>query len=167
MADPDTEKLAEEIARLREVVDARLADDPVRQAAFNRLHEELRTYKEGFLESVEKPLLIDLIQLYDLTQWFARRLETDGITPEQLADGFQVVIDELLDVLYRRDVVPMEPVTSFDPSRHRAIKAQPAADASADNQIAEVLKRGFMRRDRALRPEEVVVYKWKATSRQG
>ncbi len=163
MADTNDASLADEVARLREVVDARLAEDPVREAAFTRLHEELRGYKEGFLSEVEKPLLLDLIQLYDLTQWYAKRLETEGITTEQLADGFQVVIDELLDVLYRRDVVPMEPANAFDPAHHRAVKAHTAKDASSDNQIAEVLKRGFLRSGRSFRPEEVIVYKWKAS----
>jgi len=156
------DSLAAEVAQLREVIDQRLAEDPVREEAFNRLHEELRSYKEGFLAQAEKPLLLDLIQLYDLTQWYAKRFETEGITTEQLADGFQVVIDELLDVLYRRDVVPMDPSETFDPSVHRAIKARPAEDASSDNRVAEVLKRGFLRGDRPLRPEEVVVLKWKA-----
>lgn len=162
----DTNTLAAEIAQLRATVDQRLSEDPVREAAFNKLHEELRAYKEGFLAQAEKPLLIDLIQLYDLTQWYAKRFETEGITTEQLADGFQVVIDELLDVLYRRDVVPMETRESFDPAVQRAVKARSADDASSDNKVAEVLKRGFLRGDRPLRPEEVVVYKWKA-NKQG
>ena len=170
MADNDTSSprgLADEIAELRRIVDARLADDPVREAAFQKLHEELRAYRDGFLAQAEKPLLLDLLQLYDLMQWYRKRLETDGVTAEQLSDGFQVVLDEFLDVLYRRDVVPMEPAEAFDPARHRAVKAIAAKDASGDNRIAEVLKRGFLREDRPLRPEEVVVTRWKAPTHPG
>lgn len=149
---------------LGRTVEARLADDRVREAAFEKLYGELKDYKEDFLRVAERPLLLDLCMLYDSMSFFQQRLREDlgkAERAEALADSFQLLVDELLEVLYRRDVVPMEPATRFDPAMHRAVQLQAAAGPDDDNRVAQVLKRGFLRDDKPLRPEEIAVYRWR------
>ncbi|MCB9681404.1 MAG: nucleotide exchange factor GrpE [Alphaproteobacteria bacterium] len=157
----DASRLTEAITDLRETVDRRLAEDPVREAAFDKLYAELKSYKDGFTDQAEKPLLLDLLLLHDSMNWFQQTLIKEEMSPETVADSFQFLIDELLEVLYRRDVVPMEAKDGFDPSLHRAVQLQKASGPDDDNRVAQVLKRGFLRHGKPLRPEEVVVYKWK------
>lgn len=158
---PNLTALASEVASLRETVDKRLADDPVREAAFDKLYGELADYKNAFVAEAEKPLLKDLLLLYDSMSAFQRDLVHTDMGADTVADKFQFLVDELLEVLYRRDVVPMDATDTFDPTQHRAVQLQKASEADDDNRIAQVLKRGFLRDAKPLRPEEVVVYKWR------
>jgi molecular chaperone GrpE (heat shock protein) len=155
------EALRRTVEQLRETVDARLADDPVREAAFDKLYGELKDYKEDFVRRHEQPLIRDLMMLYDSLHWFKESLLKQEMSPEVIADSFQFLVDELVEVLYRRDVVPMPKTESFDRAVHRAVKVLPAERAEDDNRIAQVLKRGFTQGTKTLRVEEVVVYKWR------
>jgi molecular chaperone GrpE (heat shock protein) len=161
---------AEEFALLRESVESlkvsvsALTPDPAQQTAVEKLYEELKLYRDDFVAASEKPLLLDLLMLYDSFHWFHQSLVKQDSSPEVIADAFQYLVDELLEVLYRRDVVPMEPAERFDRTHHKAMQIQPAATEEDDNRIARTLKRGFLRRSQVLRPEEVVVSRFKGSS---
>lgn len=128
-----------------------------RDKAFEALYEELKQYKEDFVYQAEKSLLLDLLLFYDSLNWMKTSLHSGEITPSSAEDSIQFLIDEFLEILYRRDVVPMEATESFDPSRHKGIKISPTADPGRDRKILQVLKRGFTRGERVLRSEEVVL----------
>ena len=78
----------------------RLSNDKVREKAFDQLYEELRQYKDDFLFQAEKPLLLDLLLFYDSLNWFQESLVKQDMSPDVLADSFQYLIDEFLEVLY-------------------------------------------------------------------
>lgn len=74
-----------------------------------------------------------------------------------LAQGVAMVQSQLLDVLRRHGVTPIEAMGQpFDPNRHQAVMQQPTADA-APNTVVQVLQQGFTIHDRVLRPASVVV----------
>lgn len=152
-------RLAEAVQEMRRIVDEHIAHDPAREQAVEKLYAELRAYRDGFLAEAEKPLLLDLLLLYDSFHWFHHALVHEERSPEVIADAFQFLVDELLEILYRRDVTPMEPVERFDRTLHRAVQVEATGDAQLDQGVARVLKRGFLRKDQVLRPEEVVVYR--------
>lgn len=54
--------------------------------------------------------------------------------------------------------VEPEPLTSFDPERHRALAVEPAVDPHAAGRIARVERLGWVRGEDVLRPPEVTVY---------
>lgn len=131
------------------------------QQAFDALYEELKLYRENFLEEAEKPLLLDLLLFYDSMNWFRSAMDKEDSSEVVIQDSFQYLMDEFLEILYRRDVVPMEARAQFDRSRQRAIKAQPTQDHDKHEQIARVLKRGFLRGEKVLRLEDVEIYRAK------
>jgi len=154
-------RLTHELGETRKMVQERLANDKVREKAFDQLYEELRQYKEDFLFQAEKPLLLDLLLFYDSMNWFQESLIKQEMSADVMADSFQYLMDELLEVLYRRDVIPVEEHPRFDATVHRAIKVQETDDESADYKVAQVLKRGFARAKKPLRPEEVVILRYR------
>lgn len=160
-ADAELRRLAHELAETRKMVNERLANDKVREKAFDQLYDELKQYKEDFLFQAEKPLLLDLLLFYDSLNWFQESLVKQEMSPDVIADSFQYLIDEFLEVLYRRDVIPMEPLEVFDRTQHKVVKVLETDDARVDQRIAQVLKRGFNRAEKQLRPEEVVVTKFR------
>jgi len=156
--------LGEAVAELRDAIERRTrAGDTLTQKAFDQLYEELRQYKEDFIFQAEKPLLLDLLLFYDSVNWFQHSLIKKEMSPDVIADSFQYIIDELLEVLYRRDVLPMEAAARFSRETQKVIKTVPAQAKADDYEIHQVLKRGFTRGDRVLRAEEVVVKRFSAT----
>ena len=71
---------------------------------------------------------------------------------------------EFLELLARRDIGPVEHKDVLDRQLHRAVQVVPTDDAKRDEAVEQVLKRGFMRADRVLRPEEVVIARTGAKS---
>lgn len=147
------------VRELSELFQERLRNDTVQQKAFDQLYEELKQYKEDFLFQTEKPFLLDLLLFYDSLNWFQQSLEKQEMSPEVIADSFQYLLDEFLELLYRRDVVPCETATRFDRKLHKAVRIVPTGSAAEDWRVQAVLKRGFVRGERLLRPEEVSVYR--------
>ncbi len=140
------------------------ADLPALRDALGRIATDLQEVRADLAERAERPLLRDLLLLHDSMLWFQRRLIDEQLDQDAIAEGFQYLVDELLEVLYRRDVVAAEagaPGAPFDPAVHRAVGTVAAASPSDDGMIAEVRKAGFVRGDRLLRPAEVVVQRWR------
>lgn len=149
------QKLEELIALARE----RARADEVQQKAFDTLYEELKQYKEDFIFQAEKPFLLDLLLFYDSLNWFHQSLQRREMSPDVVSDSFQYLLDEFLELLYRRDVTPCEGAEKFDRRLHKAVRVAPAGSANDDWKIEAVLKRGFVRNEKILRAEEVSVYR--------
>lgn len=165
------------VGELRSMIDSKTA---LNQRMFDALHEELRGYKDGFLlESVHRPIIRDLITLYDdlaelhrqmggavaehspeknpgeLTVNLLSRLETMRMNMEHN-------LEFILEVLARLEVVALPPSTGkLDKRMQRAISVELADDPEEDATIIRTVKRGFSWKDRVLRAEEVVIKKWK------
>ncbi|MBW1877413.1 MAG: nucleotide exchange factor GrpE [Deltaproteobacteria bacterium] len=159
MADVDMQRLADELAEIRKTVTDTITNDKVKERAFDQLYAELKQYKDDFLFKAEKPLLLDLLLFYDSLNWFQESLVKQEMSPDVIADFFQYLIDEFLEVLYRRDVMPIEESDTFDRKVHKAVKVTKTDDEGRDYKIAQVLKRGFHRAEKLLRPEEVVIHR--------
>jgi len=147
------------LSEMRESMGDRTESERTQQKAFDALYEELRQYKEDFIFQSEKALLLDLLLFYDSLNWFRESLVKQQMSPEVIVDSFQYLMDEFLEVLYRRDVMPMESSEKFDRRTQKALKVIPAEAPEQDQTVAQVLKRGFMRSERILRSEEVFIYR--------
>jgi molecular chaperone GrpE (heat shock protein) len=158
-------RMTHELGEMRKQVGDRLANDSVREKAFDQLYEELKQYKEDFVFQAEKPLLLDLLLFYDSLNWFQESLIKQEMSPDVIADSFQYLIDEFLEVLYRRDVMPIDEEQVFNRQVHKAVKVVDSDDEGDDYRIAQVLKRGFGRNGKQLRPEEVVILRHRASKK--
>lgn len=146
----------QELERLRVAIDQQ---NEVQRRSFDTLYEELKQYKEDFIFQMEKPLLLDLLLFYDSLNWFQQSIIKGEMSPDVIADSFQYLIDEFLELLYRRDVVPMEGTERFDRESQKAIQVVQTDDPEQDYAVKRVLKRGFVRNKRQLRAEEVVIHR--------
>jgi molecular chaperone GrpE len=74
-----------------------------------------------------------------------------------LYEGLRAVLDQVESILERQGVRRIgSPGEPFDPNRHDAVEVRESDEASA-NTVLEVLRSGFARGDRILRPAQVVV----------
>ncbi len=160
-------KLGQEVAELRAMLADRHGHDQAREKAFEALYEELNQYKEDFVFQAEKPLILDMLLFYDSMRWFQQSLVSPETTPDVLSDSFQYMLDEFIEILYRRDVVPFDAGDTFDRKLHKAVRVDDTEKPEEDWRITQVLKRGFNRRDKVLRPEEVAVMRYKKGGKTG
>jgi molecular chaperone GrpE (heat shock protein) len=152
----------------------------VNQRMFDALHEELKGYKDGFLlESVLKPVICDLISLYDdLTLIHSQMQEivanaagkshpVEKALFERLKTmdtNIQHNCEFIIEVLARQEVRMLPPSTGkLDKQNQRAVALDPADDPREDGDIVQVKKRGFFWKGRVLRAEDVVIKKWRQT----
>ena len=77
--------------------------------------------------------------------------------PEALMEGVQMTLKELLKIFNQFGVTPIEALEQpFDPNHHEAVMQQPS-DAFPANTVIQELQKGYLLRDRLLRPAMVVV----------
>jgi molecular chaperone GrpE len=76
---------------------------------------------------------------------------------DPLLQGVGMVQSQLLDVLTRNGVTPIEALHKpFDPHRHEAVMQEPSG-VHPPNTVVRVLEQGFMMNDQVLRPARVAV----------
>lgn len=78
-------------------------------------------------------------------------------TPEQIREGAQATLRQLVAALERNKVIAIAPAagTKFDPHQHQAISVVPAEQEA--NTVVSVLQKGYSIADRVLRPALVTV----------
>ena len=152
----------------------------INQQLFDALHQELKGYKDGFiLEVLQKPLVRDLITLYDDMAEIHRQMESflAGMESDAKSNAAPVpivvhvkntrtnlhhVMQFLVEIMARMEVNLMEPsLGKLNKTTQRAVSVELADNESEDGDIARSLKPGFMWRERIVRAEEVVIKKWK------
>jgi molecular chaperone GrpE len=158
-------EISAELSSLNLTVESRLSYDKIKEEAFDRLYAELEDLKRNSAFEHIRPLYIDLILFFDRVE--SIRHDTSQLTSMSptLAPLLRTLSDELLEILYRREVEIINVTSStFNPTIQRAIGTQPVSDETENNYVATVVRRGFKYRDRILRPEEVIVKKYSAVS---
>ena len=159
-------KSDEVLARFRKIeehLSAIRSTESVNQRLFDSLHEELLKYRDNFLrESLQKPFIHDLVMLFDDLTSLSEQLrpaadkkgQRDGVP--QWQDNLENAAHSLLEILHRFDVKEIEPREHVDRALHRVVNYEPADFAEDDGRIVMRLKRGFLWREKLIRPEEVI-----------
>ena len=92
---------------------------------------------------------------------FEAGLMAENATAEQLREGSEATLRQLLSALDRNKVVPIAPAQGdrFDPNVHQAMSVVPAPEGVdlPPNSIVTVLQKGYLIADRVLRPALVMV----------
>lgn len=140
----------------------KLAKDGKRKdQAYDQLYEELRQYKDNFLRSAQKPLFLDLILLFDgVSRTIATfaDLPAEGITREAVVDALTHTRDEILELLYRRDIERIDEVPKkLDINFQKPVSRLDTDNPDEDRDIAQVVREGFRWSGAVLRAQEVVV----------
>jgi molecular chaperone GrpE (heat shock protein) len=165
------------VADLRALVDSK---NGLSQSMFAALHEELKGYKDGFLlDSVHRPIIRDLISLYDDTAEIYRQVAAaieDTASREITDDAGKALLERIrtiemnlehhmefiAEVLNRLEVTIVDPhMGKLDKQTQRAVAVEMAEDPDEDGNVVRIAKRGFLWKDRIFRAEEVVIRKWK------
>ena len=140
---------AEERDKFLSLLQRTQADFENYQKRNQREREQERRYGPGILALDLLPVLDNFNRAVDA----ARKANESG----PLMQGVGMIQGQLLDVLKRHGITPIEAQGQpFDPNLHQAVMQQPS-DTLPPNSVASVLEQGFMIHDRVLRPARVGV----------
>ena len=164
------------LAALQELFEKQIARNQNQTEMFDKIYAEMKDYKESFLlEVLHKPIIHNLIQLYD--SFVSLESQFDEICcgdEENMIDelsqyrknleNFRFKLEE---VLYRMDVTPYtDSSDSLDRQLHKTRQVISTDDPEQDQKIAEVHKIGFNWREKVFRPEEVTIFRYTSATQK-
>ena len=158
-ASPETEQ-PDEITSLQQERDD-LYERLLRTTAeFDNYRKRTERERSSLYESAAAQVLQELLPAIDDLERALRATETGGDPAlERYRQGFELIHRQLLEILRRRGVEPLEVVgEAFDPEWHESVATEPA-DGRPDGEITVESRRGYRIGQRLLRPAMVRVAK--------
>jgi len=143
-------ELAELKAKSAELADQYLRAKAEAENARRRAEEEISKARKFAVESFAESLL-------PVTDSLEAGLTLKDATPEQIREGAQATLRQLVAALERNKIIAINPVAGakFDPHQHQAISVVPAEQEA--NTVVSVLQKGYSIAERVLRPALVTV----------
>ena len=162
--DPSVEPQSE-LVRLREEIDAKAQEAKQNYDRFVRQTAELENFKKRAIRDKEEgvrlaneALVRDLLPVVDNLERAVAHAKSCG-EGESLVEGVEMVLKGLLDAFVKHGVVQISAVgEQFDPKIHEAIAQVESAD-NEPNTVLEEHQKGYLLKDRLLRPALVTVVK--------
>jgi molecular chaperone GrpE len=142
----------EEVRRERDALQDRL----LRTAAeFDNYRKRMDKERRDLAEYTAGEAVKDLLPIIDNLE---RALQASALD-EPLRKGVELIHKQMLEILRRRGVTPIEALgADFDPHFHQAVAHEEVAGAR-DGEVVEVLAKGYKLGERLLRPAIVRVAK--------
>ncbi|MDZ7920127.1 nucleotide exchange factor GrpE [Rhodoferax sp.] len=137
-------------AKSSELADQFLRAKAEAENARRRAEDEISKARKFAVESFAESLL-------PVADSLEAGLVIKDATPEQIREGAQATLRQLVAALERNKVIAIAPAagTKFDPHQHQAISVVPAEQEA--NTVVSVLQKGYSIADRVLRPALVTV----------
>ena len=145
------------LAELRREKDA-LQDRLLRTAAeFDNYRKRIERERRDQADNAAASAIEDLLPIIDNLE---RALQTPvGTDAEGYRKGVELVQQQMMELLRRRGVKPIQAVgADFDPRFHEAVVHEASAD-HREGEVMEELRRGYTLGERLLRPAMVKVAK--------
>ncbi|WP_035455297.1 nucleotide exchange factor GrpE [Agrilactobacillus composti] len=177
-ADPKSETLAETKADLEEVLQTDDANVPKLQAELTELKEKNDHLEDQFLRAqaeIRNMANRNKKEQEQLAKYDGQRLAKD-ILPvldnleralavevkddhgQQLKKGIEMVYTAMQNALKDNNITEIKAQgEKFDPTLHQAVQTTPKTPDQESDTVVQVLQRGYLLKDRVLRPAMVVV----------
>jgi molecular chaperone GrpE len=142
----------EELQKEKEALQDRL----LRTAAeFDNYRKRMERERADIVAYAASDVLLDLLPILDN---FERALQAPaGDAPDPFRTGIELIHRQMMDLLRKRGVEPIKALGEpFDPNFHQAVIQESSPD-HREGEVMQELQRGYMLRDRLLRPAMVKV----------
>lgn len=148
------EAIAQAVSQLRMDFDTKIKYDESKDRTINALHQELQDYRADIVIKHQRPLVNDLISLYDD---LGRMAAEDGSTSAYLAD-----IQADIETMLARNGIESYELSDdiFEGTLQRVQQVIPTDQPDLDRRVAAHVRRGFRYGDRVIRPELVNIYRY-------
>jgi molecular chaperone GrpE len=166
VVNPKQEQSAEEAARIMEddLVDAQ-REAKESYDRFLRVHAEFENYKKRMekerselIKYANEGLIKQLLEVMDNLERALDQAEQNAHA-EGLVEGVKMILKQMRDILGKHGVSEVEALgKSFDPNLHEAMMHE-LADDEEENTVIDEFQKGYILKDRLLRPALVKVSK--------
>ena len=140
--------IVDKVEDIESLITRRLLEDKAK----NSLIEELKQYLiyRQDLDKGEKfaPFMKQILQVID-------RIESS----EEKSDFLTSIAEELLQILSLNGLQVIDNSGTIDPSMHEVVNTVAVPDEQSENNIVEVLQKGYLLNNRVLRPSKVTIAK--------
>lgn len=140
--------IVDKVEDIESLITRRLLEDKAK----NSLIEELKQYLiyRQDLDKGEKfaPFMKQILQVVD-------RIESS----EEQSDFLTSIAEELLQVLSLNGLQVIDNSGMIDPSMHEVVNTVAVTNEQSENNIVEVLQKGYLLNNRVLRPSKVIIAK--------
>jgi molecular chaperone GrpE len=158
-ADPGNgpaESVNDELTRVADERD-QLRDRLLRTSAeFDNYRKRIDRDRKDMVDRAAESILTEILPIIDDLERALATPDT-GEGAESYRRGVELIQKQLLDLLTRRGVTPIETAgATFDPHLHQAVSSEPSADHQ-EGEIIEEFRRGYRLGERLLRPAMVKV----------
>ncbi|NLT96293.1 MAG: nucleotide exchange factor GrpE [Clostridia bacterium] len=152
----ETEELENEIVKLQKEKED-LHQRLLRVAAdFDNFRKRTRTEKEELVKYANGNLISQILPILDNFQ-LALDVKEPSDDVKKFLTGMEMIYRQLLQVLEQAGLAAINAAgETFDPQKHEAVM-QVEDEEAADNTIVEELRRGYMFKDKVIRPSMVKV----------
>ena len=153
--DPRTDDGPSELQKQRDDYYERLLR---KTAEFDNFRKRTERERPSFAEATSAEVMRELLPLVDDLER-ALQAEAGSEGAETYRRGVELIHKQLMDILKRRNVTPIEALgADFDPHFHQAVAYDPA-EGRREGEVIEEFRRGYTLGDRLLRPSMVKVAK--------
>lgn len=124
-------------------------------ADFENYKKRMERDQASWMQTAQVAVLKDLLAVVDN---FDRALVAKNSENEQLFAGIEMIYKSVLAILNKHGVKEFTDYTHFDPEFHEALMDIESPEHTT-GQIVQILEKGFMVKDKVLRPAKVVIAK--------
>lgn len=159
------EAIGSRLETLHQDFESKLKYDQAKDRQLDALHKELQAHRDDLHFKILRPVLMDLIAMYDDMHSIARHDEGRDAgelseTEARMRRNQASFIGTIEEILERYGVSAFnDEGDTVSPQRQRSIKQVDTDDAAQDRRIAQRLRKGFCHWDKVLRPEIVTTYR--------
>lgn len=124
-------------------------------ADFDNYKKRMDREQASWMQTAQLSVLKDLLPVIDN---FDRALVSKTQSNEEMYAGIEMIYKSVTQVLHKYGVKEFSNYQEFDPEYHEAVMDVESADHQS-GQIVQVLEKGFMVKDKVLRPAKVMIAK--------
>lgn len=155
--------IQQQIEELRLMFTCKIENDEHKATLFDKMYNELQSYKTDIYAKLLKPFINATISLIDDTNSFLSRL---GENESRKAEKYlRNIPDDLWDILEQCGMERYDEESEiFNPRMQKAIKAIPTSNPSLDKHIARRIRAGYLWNGTIIKPELVQIYKYETSN---
>lgn len=158
-----TETEVEELTEVDELTETKVALDEMEdrylrlQAELANIRKRNQKEREDAAKYRAQKLATELLPVIDNLER-AMAVQVTGEENEGLKKGLEMVMTTFRTALKNEGIEEINPVNeAFDPNFHQAVQTQPVEEGQASDTVVTVLQKGYVLKDRVLRPAMVIV----------
>ncbi|HUN34017.1 MAG TPA: hypothetical protein VMU95_18605 [Trebonia sp.] len=150
----DSAEILAELRELRERFDSKIRYDEAKERQVDVLHQELEGYRQGLYQQIMRPVMVDLIGIYDELADQQARLADTG------EGGLGFLIEMVEIALERYEVTRFTcEGDAIERSRQKVIDTESTSKPELARRLARRVRPGFEMKGKVIRPEWVVAYR--------